>query len=93
MDYPVKGPKFHKHGFEGNFEQPEVKITELVNFFTDIRPTEHRDGFNLIIHDPYEVPSDQSKNIFTMANQTVEYLINPIFVTFDEEFRTFELKS
>jgi hypothetical protein len=93
LEYPVKGPRSNKHGFQGTFDQPKVKVSDSVIVFTDIRPKEVRDGFHLIIHDPYEIPSEKSVNVFTLTNQTVEFLINPKIVSFDETLRTYEFEE
>jgi hypothetical protein len=93
LNYPVKGPKHHEIGFEADLDQPKVKFSRLVRFITDVRPKEDRDGYHLIIHDPFEIPSDNSVNIFTMANRTVEYFINPKIISFDETFRSYDLEE
>ena len=91
LDYPVKGPKTKGIGFEAVFQQHKFKIDININVLTDIRPKEYLDGYHLIIHDPYEIPSEKSVNIFTLANTTTEYLIDPKIVSFDESFKNYAL--
>jgi hypothetical protein len=93
LKYPVKGPKHHEAGLEAYLAQPKVKYSELVHVLSDVRPKEDRDGFHLIIHDPFEVPSDKSVNIFTLANQTVEYFIKPKIISFDDTFKSYDLEE
>lgn len=93
LKYPVKGPRFHELGLKGIFDQPKVKFMKTVSIITDIRPKEDRDGYHLIIHDPYEIPTDKSVNVFTLANQTVEYLISPKVISFDKTLRKYSLEE
>jgi hypothetical protein len=44
----------------------------------------------MIIHDPFEIPSERSLNFFTMPNRTVEYLINPKIVQMDDSLKNFK---
>lgn len=50
----------------------------------DVRPKDDRDGFHMIIHDPFVVPSDASVNFYTLSNRTVEIFIKPKIVKLDE---------
>jgi hypothetical protein len=88
--YPLKGPKFHKLGFDGSFRQQKYPISHISRILTDVRPKDARDGFHLIIHDPYEIPSDRSVNFYTLANQTVEYLIDPKITSIDDTLRSYD---
>jgi hypothetical protein len=47
----------------------------------------------MIIHDPFEIPSERSLNFFTMPNRSVEYLINPKIVQMDDSLKNFEPKE
>jgi hypothetical protein len=62
-------------------------IDDLTAVLKDMRPKEDRDGHHMIIHDPFEVPSERSLNFFTMPNRTVQYLINPKIVKMDESLK------
>lgn len=59
-----------------------------MNFFTyvleDVRPKEEFEGWHLIVHDPFVVPSDASTRIQTLPNRTVEYFIDPKIIRLDE---------
>jgi hypothetical protein len=94
LDYPVKGSPNTNIGFYGNFAQKKMESltyeeTDSI-VLTDIRPKDDRDGFHLIIHDPYEIPSDRSVNFYTLANQTVEYLIDPKITSIDDTLRSYD---
>lgn len=47
-------------------------------------PSEVLDGFHLIFHDPFEIPSRHSAHYYTMTNQTLNFLILPELVLHDE---------
>jgi hypothetical protein len=84
LQYPVKGSK-SGHGLSATFPQPKMRMNSNFDvIFTDIRPIESRDGFHFIIHDPFEIPNESSTSFFTLANRSVEYLIDPKIMRCDE---------
>ena len=93
LEYPLKGPLSTLFGFKANFDQPNVKRTFFDRVITDVRPRDDRDGYHLIFHDPYTVASDASLNIQTVTNRTVQYLIDPKIVSFDESLADYEPKE
>lgn len=88
-DLPLKGPATTSLGFEAIFGQPKYKRNFFERVFTDIRPKEDRDGYHLIIHDPFTVASHASVNIHTLPNRSVEYFIDPKIVSHDESLADF----
>ena len=93
LKYPVKGSKVNGLGFKASFQQSKVRTSEDIIIFPDIRPREDRDGHHLIIHDPFEIPSGKSVNIFTLANRSTEYLIDPKITSFHETLEDYKLKE
>jgi hypothetical protein len=90
LDYPVKRSKQFKLGFSGQFAQPRIAASEGFVIFTDIRPKDPRDGYHLIIHDPYEIPSDRSANFYTLPNRTTEYFIVPKISSIDDSLEGYD---
>jgi hypothetical protein len=90
LEYPVKGPKVINLGLHAEFDYAKEVLDELTAVLKVIRPKEDRDGHHMIIHDPFEIPSEKSWNFFTMPNRTVEYLINPIILQMDDSLKKFK---
>ena len=49
-----------------------------------LHPSEVLDGYRLIFHDPFELPSPNSPTFLTLAHYFVEYLIVPRMTTVDD---------
>lgn len=90
LEYPLKGPVSTLFGFDGKFDRPKFKRVFFERVITDVRPKDDRDGYHLIIHDPYTVASDASLNIQTVTNRSVRYLIDPKIVSFDESLADYD---
>lgn len=90
LEYPLKGPVSTMFGFSGKFDQPKFKRNLFERVITDVRPKDDRDGYHLIFHDPYTIASDASLNIQTATNRSVQYLIDPKIVSFDESLADYD---
>lgn len=100
FEYPLKGSENAQHGFHGDFRgkkllrdnvngEHEFQISNEI-IITDVRPKDDRDGVHMIIHDPFELPSDKSKNFYTMGNRMVQYLIVPKISKIDETLEDYD---
>jgi hypothetical protein len=92
FDYPFKGPK-NSLGLQGRFDEvyTETKffrsITEYM--FVKTQPFEPRHGFHLIVHDPFEVPNDDSVHLMTIPNEEIYFKVFPEIFGFDESLKDF----
>jgi hypothetical protein len=97
LEYPQEGPK-HGYGLNGNFEHIQTRTIgnnthEDINIFKYSRPIEDLSGFHLIIHDPFEVPPDNSNNLIAMHEKTTNFLVFPEITSFDESLTDFSLEE
>jgi hypothetical protein len=84
LDELVRGPKTTNTGFEADFQQPKRTMASFQLVIYDVRPTEVRDGYHLIFHDPFALPSKHSMNFQTQTNRSSEFFINPKIVYLHE---------
>lgn len=63
------------------------------DLFANIHASQVKDGFSLLIHDPFEVPSDDSVHVQTVTNQTINFLVTPEVIQIDESLMDFEPKK
>lgn len=72
----MKGPK-GSVGLQTNIRQHQWRINQSEDLFNDIHMSEVKDGLSLMIHGPFEVPSEDSVKIQTITNQTVDLYVTP----------------
>jgi hypothetical protein len=83
LDYPLKTPNVNL-GLRARFQQKKYESRYSDLLLKDVRPFDDKDGYSLIIHDPFEIPSASSFHTYTLPNRTVEYLIVPKITSFEE---------
>ena len=62
----------------------KMKFGDREYLFEDSLPSEVNDGFKIIIHDPFELPSVDSTKFYSLTDHTVDYLIDPVMTNIDE---------
>lgn len=61
-------------------------MKEFLNFS---HPSKVQDGYKLILHDPFEVPSPESHQFFTIPHEIYEIEITPEITKFDESIKDY----
>lgn len=89
VDYPLKGSK-NGLGLKCSFEMLQyINDTMDVNIFNETMPFESRDGFQLMVHDPFEVISESAVNFFAPTGEIFHFHVEPEITSFDESFVDF----
>jgi hypothetical protein len=84
LEYPLKGPE-NEIGLYVQIVQIQFREDRIENVYNDIHKSEITDGFHLLIHAPFEVPSLQdSTHVQTLTNQTLEIRIIPELISLDD---------
>jgi hypothetical protein len=85
--YPIKTPTF-KFGLDLKLDEGMSNTGYMLR---DSHPSEVKEGFSLIFHDPFEVVSKSSSSFQTLTNQTIVFWIIPTLLTYDESIVGYEL--
>lgn len=84
LSYPLKGSK-NGLGLYLSLTSYQYRNGRYINLYKNIHPSEVKDGFHFIIHDPFEVPSENSiLNFQTTPNRTKNFSITPVLTTVDD---------
>jgi hypothetical protein len=84
LEYPLKGPK-NGVGLESVFRIKQyIKRRFNTYIFNETKPDETRNGFQLMVHDPFEVLSDDAVHLFAVTSETFNYNVVPIVSSYDE---------
>lgn len=62
----------------------QYRASMFSNIYEDIHPSEIKDGFTLIFHDPFEVPTESSVQVQTLPNRKINFLVTPELISVDE---------
>lgn len=77
LEYPLRTDS-QEYGLSARFVQGTFnKTVEWRNLFEDSHPSEVLDGFRLIFHDSFELPSMSSTQFYTLTNHSIKFLITP----------------
>jgi hypothetical protein len=88
LEIPLKTPS-SKLGLRCRFALKSIQNSEYDLILEDVRPKEDQNGYQLIIHDPFEMPSHHSFNTYTQANTTIDYFIVPKITSFDKSLAAY----
>lgn len=81
-------------GLTAEFQQgPMDQTDEWSNLFLDAHPSEIIDGFHLIFHDPFELPSSSSQQFYTLTELKVDYLVSPEMTSIDESLYDYSFEE
>jgi Amiloride-sensitive sodium channel len=84
LQYPVKGPK-NGIGLVCLFRMLHFINKKIdINILNETRPVENRDGFQLMVHDPFEVLSENAVHLFAVAQNTLFFKVIPEIMGFDD---------
>jgi hypothetical protein len=86
----VKGPKASQAGLKTEINQKQWRFNSSFNLYENIHDSEVLEGFNLIIHDPFEVSSDDSIHVQTLMHQTVDLFVTPQVTEIENSLIEFE---
>jgi hypothetical protein len=88
LEYPLKGPK-NGWGLSGEFGTTRDIDSKTVYIMNKTSPDETRNGFQLMLHDPFEVVSDEAVQLFPVCHKVNDYSIKPEVFGYDESLLAF----
>lgn len=84
LQYPLKGSK-NGLGLKCEFRMLHfINQKAGINVFNETRPHESRNGFQLMVHDPFEVLSKDASHLFAVASKTSFFNVVPEILGFDD---------
>jgi acid-sensing ion channel, other len=84
-EYPLKTPDYTM-GLEISFEHSiayDGYWGPKTDFVNHSHPSLVQDGYKLVLHDPFEVPSTEAHQFYTRVSETFEVEITPEVTSFD----------
>lgn len=95
-EYPIKASSYDQ-GLRGYLkilhkQRPDDPLNQRQEFYSHYT-SEDKDGYQLIFHDPFEIPSDHSISFYTQKDHEKTFKITPEFVTYDETFADYSLEE
>jgi hypothetical protein len=82
--YPLKGPKNHV-ALDLQFATLEYNK----NYYNETKPDEMRNGYQFMLHEPFEVLSDDAIPLFAITGEKLNYFIVPEKMSYDESIVDF----
>lgn len=83
LEYPVK--TLNKNlGLFLKLVPNQYRTGNSMNIFENVHRSDVKDGFHLIFHDPFEIPSESSSYFQAVSNRTLNYFVTPELAEIDE---------
>lgn len=90
LDYPLKGPPSSLGIYmELSFEQSRGHGLE--NVYEDVHSSHVKDGFQLLIYEPFDVPSKDSVEVQALNHQSATFLVTPKITQIEDSMLQLDL--
>lgn len=89
LEYPVKGLK-EKQGLRIAINRMQLNFIDKIDVLRNIHDSIVKDGFSLLIHDSFEVPSNDSVHVQTVTGQFIRFFVTPEMIQIEESLKEFE---
>lgn len=86
LDYPLKGP-LGGSGLYVYINPRQWRVDGVEILFTDVHSSQIKDGFEVLIHEPFEVPSKDSVEVQALSHQTITFLVTPEITQIEDSMK------
>lgn len=87
--YPVKGPPGGL-GLFSSLSPSQWRVDNSEHIFADIHSSEISDSFQLLLHEPFEVPSEDSVKAQAPRYQVIKLLVTPEIKMIEDSMKELE---
>lgn len=89
LEYPVKGLK-EKQGLRVAINRMQLNFLDKIDVLRNTHDSIVKDGFSLLIHDSFEVSSNDSVHVQTVTGEFLRFFVTPEIIQIEESLMEFE---